>query len=81
MQMQSHPVHENAVICTILRIYKGGLPHPNVAEASVLGQFRSRELLPVDDTNMKTKAAADFDVRVSDRAQRQSLPVTHVFFG
>ncbi len=29
----------------------------------VSGQFRSRELLPVDETNMKPTAAADFDVK------------------
>jgi hypothetical protein len=62
MQMQSHPVHENAVICTVFRIYKGGLPHQNVAEATVRANSRSREPLPVDETNMKPTATTDFDV-------------------
>jgi hypothetical protein len=62
MQMQSHPMHENAVICTVFRIYKGGLPH-SMSLKQVSGQVRSRELPAVVETNMKPTAAADFDVK------------------
>jgi hypothetical protein len=59
MQMQSHPVHENAVICTVFRIYKGGLPH-SMSLKQVPGQVRSRELPAVVEANNEANSRSRF---------------------